>query len=140
MLEGTVLDLEIWNIFFNKPLISALIAQLSSQLLKVIIHLFKTGKFNFKKIGDYGGFPSAHSAFIIALSLSIAFNEGWDSSLFAICIVLSAIFIMDIMRIRPPIEYLLKKQSNEIKNEGTKQNKKISRMFYRTVLFQYYYF
>jgi hypothetical protein len=91
-------------ILANKPLIAALGAQLSAQVLKIFLPLLRGGRPSLKEFLHYGGFPSAHTAFIVGLTFSVAFNEGWDSSLFAICAVLSGIIIYDIIKLRTAVE------------------------------------
>lgn len=90
----------IFNILKNKVFISALTAQLSSQLFKVFLPFFKGGKPNFKNINAYGSFPSAHSAFISSATLSLGFECGFSSPTFGFALVVCFIIISDIIVVR----------------------------------------
>ncbi len=128
------MDLKIWEIFLNKPLVSAGIAQVSSQIFKIFLPLFSGKKPDLKKLTHYGDIPSAHTAFIVALSFSIAFNEGWSSPLFAICVVVSCIIIYDILKLRTAVEVSLKISKKVIEKENIKIDKKIPQFKGHTAL------
>lgn len=119
------MDLKIWELFLNKPLVSAGIAQVSSQIFKIFLPLFRGKRPNIKKLTHYGDIPSAHTAFIVALSFSIAFNEGWASPLFAICAVVSSIIIYDILKLRTAVEISLKVSKKIIEKENIQMKQKI---------------
>lgn len=51
-----------------------------------------------------GGFPSAHSAFVTALSVSVGLRSGFGSDLFSLAAVFSAIVIYDAYRLRGEVE------------------------------------
>ncbi len=116
---------DIWKIFINEPLMSALIAQVSSQIFKIFLPLFKGKKLSITKFMHYGDIPSAHTAFIVALTFSIAFNQGWDSPLFAICVVIAGIVIYDILKLRTAVEVSLDTTRKIIDKEGIEVKKNI---------------
>jgi acid phosphatase family membrane protein YuiD len=60
-------DFKIWDIIFSPPAVAAIAAQFSSQAFKVFKPLVKGKPPDFTKIADYGGWPSAHTAFIVYL-------------------------------------------------------------------------
>lgn len=128
------MDLEIWKIFLNKPAMAALIAQVSSQIFKIFLPLFKGKKPELKKFTHYGDIPSAHTAFIIALSFSIGFNEGWDSPLFAICGVITGIIIYDILKLRTAVEVSLEISRKIMKKDNITLDKKIPQFKGHTTL------
>ena len=84
----------------NYPLLIAYLALLIAQALKIITHYSLTGKLNFGMLTSGGGMPSSHSAFVSSLATSIGFQEGFDSSLFAICVVFGAIVMFDAAGVR----------------------------------------
>lgn len=88
----------------NRALVAALAALASSQLLKVLAPVARFRLPDLRRITDYGGFPSAHSAFISACAAEIGFQEGFDSGLFALATVTAAIVISDIIRLRSTVE------------------------------------
>ncbi len=116
---------EVWKIFINAPLMSALIAQVSSQIFKMFLPLFQGKGINFKKFTHYGEIPSAHTAFITALTISIGFNEGWGSPLFAICGVVSGIIIYDILKLRTAVEISLETSKRFMEKENITYERKI---------------
>lgn len=91
------------SLLSNKVLIAALCAQLSSQAFKVIRFWWKEKKIRFDRIAAYGDFPSAHTAFITAGTLTAGFLEGWNSSIFALGVIFSAIVISDALVLRSAI-------------------------------------
>lgn len=90
-------------ILANSVLIASLAAMASSQLFKVFLPLVKGRAPDFRRITDYGGFPSAHSAFISACAFSIGLTEGFASRLFGLAVVCTAIIISDILRLRSTV-------------------------------------
>jgi len=48
--------------------------------------------------------PSSHSAFVTALTTSVALRNGLGSELFAICFVFSAIIVYDAYRLRGTVQ------------------------------------
>ena len=47
-----------------------------------------------------GGMPSSHTALVVSLVISIAFQEGVHSSMFAIALALAAVVIYDALGVR----------------------------------------
>ena len=47
-----------------------------------------------------GGMPSAHSATVTALCLSILWTEGWRNSIFVVAVVLAVVVIRDSLGVR----------------------------------------
>ena len=62
----------------NSVLITALIGWFAAQVLKMIL-VWDKKKFDFKRIIGSGGMPSSHSSFVMALTMSIGFTQGFDS-------------------------------------------------------------
>ena len=55
------------DIFFNFPLMAALIAILFAQFIKVPIHYITFRKMDWSLLTSTGGMPSSHSAAVVAL-------------------------------------------------------------------------
>jgi len=87
-------------IFQNRPLWSAILSWAVAQLIKIIIELFKTRRLNLALIFGSGGMPSSHTSFVTAMTVTIGFMEGFDSSLFAICAVLNMVVMYDASGVR----------------------------------------
>ncbi|MFN4217385.1 MAG: divergent PAP2 family protein [Brevinematales bacterium] len=98
-----------FELLSNKPLIAALGAQVSSQAFKVIRSWYKEGRIRLNRVAVYGDFPSAHTAFIVAGTLTSGITGGWSSHAFAIGVIFSAIVISDALVQRRAIEETQKK-------------------------------
>ena len=82
-----------------KLIIIPVIAVAITQLIKFIITGLR-GKWNWVVLTEYGGMPSAHTAFVTSLSTVVLMAEGIDSVAFAICFVFSIIIIRDAIGFR----------------------------------------
>ena len=99
---------DIWKLFFSPVVWAAIAAQVTAQLFKTfVLPLFQGRKVDVKKFTSYGDFPSAHTAFIIAVTFAAGLTEGWDSPVFALGAVVSAIIIYDILKLRRAVEIAL---------------------------------
>ena len=83
----------------NSVLITALIGWFAAQVLKMIL-VWDKKKFDFKRIIGSGGMPSSHSSFVMALTMSIGFTQGFDSVAFAISAVMSFVVMYDAAGVR----------------------------------------
>lgn len=84
------------NPFFYVPLISWTVAQ----LLKAIINLCVTKKWEFERLFGDGGMPSGHAATVTALATTCALHLGTDSPGFAIAMILAIITCHDATGVR----------------------------------------
>ncbi len=108
------------------PLISALIAMLSSQSIKLLIFL-KNKNYTFSK-GSFisaGGMPSTHSALITAISISIGLKNGFNSTDFFLAITLLLIIIYDARGIRQSVGNHAKILNKKLLNDHEKTNEYI---------------
>jgi hypothetical protein len=114
---------------FPKILIISLVAGIIAQGLKFLLKVIKNGKIDWSDWDDYGGMPSAHSAFVASLCTAVALQEGVASTVFAVTCIISAILIRDALGLRMYIErhgklisQLINKQPQEekIKNYAKK--------------------
>ena len=79
---------------------NALIAAAIAQILKVLYFLIIHKKINFKIFTTTGGMPSSHSAGVIALSMTVGYNEGMNSIPFAIALGYAFVVMYDAAGIR----------------------------------------
>ncbi|NQU99994.1 MAG: divergent PAP2 family protein [Parcubacteria group bacterium] len=114
---------------FPKILIISLFAGVLAQGIKFMLKVVKNGKVDWNDWDDYGGMPSAHTAFVASLCTAVALQEGVASTTFAITCIISAILIRDALGLRMYIEkhgklisQLISKQPEEekIKNYAKK--------------------
>lgn len=82
------------------PLVATVISLVIAQAVKPFIMLFKTGDFRLSYLIASGGYPSSHSATVVALCLSTGLKEGFDSTLFAITLVIMVIVLFDAVNVR----------------------------------------
>jgi uncharacterized protein len=98
-------DFKLWEVVFNPPLVGALLAMASAQFFKAMIKPLFRGKLpDLRRISDYGGFPSGHTAFIVACAAGVGVSEGFRSPLFGLAAVTAAILVYDIIKLRKTVE------------------------------------
>lgn len=85
-------------------LLVAVGVQVACQLFKVAFYSLREWRFAPRYFVSAGGIPSAHSAFVSALSVSVGMRSGFASDLFAISAVFAAIVIYDSYRLRGAVE------------------------------------
>lgn len=88
------------TILQNKIFLSAVLAWLIAQLLKVIIYARKNRRINFRLLLGSGGMPSSHSATVMALCTAVGRIEGWDTSLFVASLIFAIIIMTDAVGVR----------------------------------------
>ena len=88
------------DFFGNYVLISAILGWCIAQVLKIFSGTLSTRKFHIKYMFTNGGMPSSHSATVLALTTSLAIQEGFASPSFAIAAVLSVIVMNDAFGVR----------------------------------------
>jgi acid phosphatase family membrane protein YuiD len=86
-------------------LLSAAAVQIACQVFKVIYYSAREKKLALSWFVSAGGMPSAHSAFVTALTVSIGLWDGFATDLFAIACVFSIITIYDALRLRGAVEH-----------------------------------
>ncbi len=72
----------------------------TAQFLKLIFTFVQEKKWDLRKLVSAGGMPSSHSSFVTALTVGIGQVEGFHSTLFAACAVLSFIVMYDATGVR----------------------------------------
>jgi acid phosphatase family membrane protein YuiD len=85
-------------------LLTALVVQLSCQLFKLVVYSIRDGEFSPKYFTTAGGIPSAHTAFVVALAVSVGLRAGFASEVFAVAAVFAAIVMYDAYRLRGHVQ------------------------------------
>ena len=80
-------------------LIIPLIAGVTTQLIKFIIQILR-GEFRWSRLSEYGGMPSAHTAFVVSLTTVVGLHETIYSATFAIAVIFSLLIIRDAIGLR----------------------------------------
>jgi len=86
------------------PVVVALICQLSSQAFKVVFYSIREHRLAMERFVHAGGIPSAHSAFVSALTAAVGFRHGVTGEIFAVSFVFSAIIVYDAFRLRGHVQ------------------------------------
>lgn len=82
------------------PIVTALVALVTSQAAKPLLYYLRSGKWNFHKLYESGGSPSSHTATFVALALAIGFQEGFDTSIFALATLFALVISYDAANVR----------------------------------------
>lgn len=84
----------------NRVLIAAVAAWMIGQFLKIPLEYILNKRFNWGIIFSAGGLPSSHSASVTAVTLTIGFQEGFNTSIFALATAIAMIVIYDAAGVR----------------------------------------
>ena len=103
----------------NKPLLAAILGWFIAQVLKVVIVRIREKRFDIRCMIGSGGMPSSHSAFVMALTTSVAWECGFASPLFAVCVVLSFVVMYDASGVRRETGRQAEILNDIIENFGT---------------------
>jgi uncharacterized protein len=85
--------------------VSSVLVQLLCQAFKVVLYSIRERRLNLSYFVSAGGMPSAHSAFVTALSVSVGLWNGFASDIFAVSCVFSLIIIYDAFRLRGTVQH-----------------------------------
>ena len=88
------------EIFSNVPLWAALFAIFFAQFVKIPIHFLVSRKIDFALFTSTGGMPRSHSAAVTALTTAVGFEEGVNSTMFAISTIFAVIVMFDATGVR----------------------------------------
>ena len=86
-------------------LLTALAVQVACQAFKVVFYSLREKRLALSWFVSAGGMPSAHSAFVTALTVSVGLGDGFGSGVFAVACVFSVITIYDALRLRGAVEH-----------------------------------
>ncbi len=121
-------------ILSNKVLLISGCAWLVAQLIKIISSLITEKRFNAERIFGDGGMPSAHTTTVVCLSTLVGYTVGFNSTEFAIAVILAIIVMNDATGVRREagkhaasikelagaVNTLFVEKNNEIKTEKLK--------------------
>nr|CAD1837039.1 unnamed protein product [Ananas comosus var. bracteatus] len=88
------------SLFYNYPLISAVVAFALAQAIKFFTTWYKEKRWDVKQFVASGGMPSSHSATVTALAIAIGIQDGFGGPLFAISMILASVVMHDAFGIR----------------------------------------
>ena len=84
----------------NRPLVCAASAWLLAQVIKFVLYSFIEKAISWRRLWGSGGMPSSHTAFTLALALSVGLTEGFNTTAFAIAFALMGVVVYDAMGVR----------------------------------------
>ena len=84
----------------NKYIYIPILLWFGIQTFKLIYDLVTTKKFNFKRILGAGGMPSSHSAVVTSITTLIGKNQGVDSPIFALSLIVAIVVMYDACGVR----------------------------------------
>lgn len=84
----------------NGILTASFLAWGLAQLSKVVIWKLRQGEINLKMLVSPGGMPSSHSALVSALATAVGLQEGFNSALFAVTLIMALIVMYDAAGVR----------------------------------------
>ena len=87
-------------LFYNAALWLPLSVAFGVQLYKMLADWVQTGRLSWRILAQAGGMPSSHSAMVSSLVTAIGYQNGLDSPLFAIAVVLAVIVMYDARGVR----------------------------------------
>jgi acid phosphatase family membrane protein YuiD len=88
------------DLIHNRILIAAVLAWFIGQFLKFPFDYLLNKRWNWGIMFSAGGMPSSHSSLVTAVTLTIGFQEGFGSAIFALSAALAMIVIYDAAGVR----------------------------------------
>jgi uncharacterized protein len=95
ILELLMLDFIREHAIFLIPIIVSLV----TQLIKFVMYSLKHG-WKLEYLATHGHMPSSHTAFAVALLVSIGYYEGVSSGAFAVAVAVAFLIVDDAVRLR----------------------------------------
>ena len=87
-------------IFTNRIFYITFLTWLIAQTIKVLIHLAKKRRFDFRLFVGTGGMPSAHTAAVTAATVSVGMEAGFGAPVFMVCLLYCIVVITDAVGVR----------------------------------------
>jgi acid phosphatase family membrane protein YuiD len=121
----------------HQALVAGGVALLSAQALKTLTHIAMHRKFNFRVALGSGGMPSSHTALVIATTATVGLVHGFDTPLFDVACVFSAIVMYDATGVRQAAgkqAAILNKMMEELSTTHSFQEKRLKELLGHTRL------
>lgn len=88
------------QLFQNRVLGATLLGWLIAQSIKVAIAVRQKNRFDVRWFLGTGGMPSAHSAGVSALAMSVGFQMGFHTAAFAVALIFALVTMFDAQGVR----------------------------------------
>ncbi len=115
----------------NRILWVSVASWFAAQLIKILIELWKNKKLDARLLMSSGGMPSSHTSFVIAMSMSVGIEVGFDSAMFAICAIVSMVVMYDAAGVRRAAgkqAEVINMLVHSLENTGIKLDKKLKEL------------
>jgi acid phosphatase family membrane protein YuiD len=89
-----------FSLLHNLTFWSGIIAWLTAQVIKVVVNIIRTHKFDFRFLYSPGGMPSSHTAAACAVATSVGILDGLGSTLFAVTVLVAFVIMYDAQGVR----------------------------------------
>jgi len=113
---------------FIIPAVLAILVQQACQLFKFIAYSIRDKRVSPKYLVSSGGIPSAHSAFVSSLTVSLGWQQGFESPVFSTALVFSLIVMYDAFRLRGHVQNHAAYLSRLSKKLGLEDEPELSEM------------
>ncbi|MCL1791882.1 MAG: divergent PAP2 family protein [Peptococcaceae bacterium] len=84
----------------NNILFVSMLAWFLAQGGKILLAFFLGRKFSLRMLIESGGFPSSHSALVSSLAIQVGQVVGWETPIFAVCLIFAFIVMYDAAGVR----------------------------------------
>lgn len=91
---------DILGVFQNRALLCAATGWFVAQAIKIPTYWLVEKKWDWGRFFGSGGMPSSHTAFVVALALMVGWLNGFDSAVFAMCVVFASVVMYDATGVR----------------------------------------
>lgn len=91
---------QLQELFSSYYLQCSLVAWFLAQLTKTVLTYIQLGRIDLERMVGSGGFPSSHTALVVALTTAVGLRDGLNSDLFAVSLVFSLIVMYDASGVR----------------------------------------
>jgi len=118
-------------LFNNRILTVSLLSWFVAQGLKVLISIIQNGKLDYHRFIGAGGMPSSHSSLAMGLATAVGLENGWDSSIFAVALVVALIIMYDAASLRRAAgkqAEVLNKMLDELFQDGTIKEERLKEL------------
>lgn len=89
-----------YGIIHNRPFICALIGWFIAQGIKILTGIIRYRRFDVERIMGSGGMPSSHTTAIMAATVNIGRQQGFDNPIFSLGLVVSFLVMYDAANVR----------------------------------------
>ena len=121
----------------NIVLVTAFSSWAIAQILKSLTAYYKHSEFKKERLVGAGGMPSSHTSLVVSLATAVGIKDGWDSSLFAVAVILAGVVMYDAAGVRQAAgkqAKVINKLVREVRAEHTIREDRLKELLGQTPL------